>query len=90
MFHNFAHVAILILGISVICHSFLSDSKTLSEEEREGIFERICAASDMMAWIVELLSPTFISNGMLSRYNISELLMLMRLSLTVVQYLCCN
>lgn len=62
-----------------LCEKFgemgFADSKTLTEEEREGIFERICAASDMMAWIVELLSPTFISNGMLSRskYNLNAI-----------------
>lgn len=72
-----------ILGIVIICYFFLLDLKILIEEEREGIFERICVVSDMMVWIVELLFLIFIFNGMLSRYKIFEFFMIMFLFMIV-------
>ena len=45
------------------------DSKTLTEEQREELFKKIADASDRMGWIVDVLSPNFISNAMLRRYT---------------------
>lgn len=52
-----------------------ADSKTLTEEQREAIFDKILEANEMMGWMVEVLSPTFISTSMLSRtkYNLNAL-----------------
>ncbi|ESP00443.1 hypothetical protein LOTGIDRAFT_200807 [Lottia gigantea] len=53
----------------------LADSKTLSEEQRDSMFEKIKEASDVVGWIVEILPPTYISNSMLrrSKYNLNAL-----------------
>lgn len=54
----------------------LADSKTLTEEKRENIFDKMCTESkDRLGWIVDILSPTFISNSMLkrSKYNLNSL-----------------
>lgn len=54
----------------------LADSKTLSEEQRESIFTLMSEATDKaLGWMVEILSPTFISNNMLKRekYNLNWL-----------------
>ncbi|KAL5022714.1 hypothetical protein ScPMuIL_001869 [Solemya velum] len=53
----------------------LADSKTLSEEQREEMFKKMCEAQDYVGWMVEILSPTFISNSMLkrSKYNLNAL-----------------
>ncbi|CAE1300896.1 RNASEH2A [Acanthosepion pharaonis] len=46
----------------------LADSKTLTEEKRENIFDKMCTESkEKLGWMVEILSPTFISNSMLKR-----------------------
>ncbi|XP_021361251.1 ribonuclease H2 subunit A-like [Mizuhopecten yessoensis] len=53
-----------------------ADSKTLTEEQREKIFERMDKETDtLLGWVVEILSPTYISNSMLSRtkYNLNAL-----------------
>ncbi|VDI32089.1 ribonuclease H2 subunit A [Mytilus galloprovincialis] len=52
-----------------------ADSKTLTEEQRESIFDKINEANDMIGWMVEVLSPTFISTSMLRRtkYNLNAL-----------------
>lgn len=52
-----------------------ADSKTLTEEQREGIFEKICENLDFMGWMVEILSPAYISRSMLRRakYNLNAL-----------------
>ncbi|KAK7498341.1 hypothetical protein BaRGS_00010295 [Batillaria attramentaria] len=52
-----------------------ADSKTLTEEQREGIFEKVCDNLDLMGWMVEILSPAFISRSMLRRakYNLNAL-----------------
>jgi len=53
------------------------DSKTLTEEQRESIFTQLNEAREMIGWMVEVLSPTYISNSMLRRcvlvLNISQL-----------------
>jgi len=46
-----------------------ADSKTLNEEQREDLFKKIADASDRIGWIVDVLSPNFISNAMLRRYK---------------------
>ncbi|GIY42827.1 ribonuclease H2 subunit A [Caerostris darwini] len=53
----------------------VADSKTLTEEKRENLFSLIDEASDMMGWILDILSPNFISNSMLkrSKYNLNAL-----------------
>ncbi|GLH14923.1 Ribonuclease H2 subunit A [Gryllus bimaculatus] len=50
-----------------------ADSKTLTDEKRKDIFQKMC--SDDVGWIVEALSPTFISNNMLlrSKYSLNQI-----------------
>ncbi|XP_060597317.1 ribonuclease H2 subunit A-like [Ruditapes philippinarum] len=52
-----------------------ADSKTLTEEQRESIFEKLNGAKELIGWMVEILSPTYISNSMLrrSKYNLNAL-----------------
>ncbi|KAK7010402.1 ribonuclease H2 subunit A [Biomphalaria glabrata] len=52
-----------------------ADSKTLSEEQRESLFAQINESLHMLGWMVEILSPTYISTSMLSRekYNLNAL-----------------
>ncbi|GAB1604780.1 ribonuclease H2 subunit A-like [Argonauta hians] len=54
----------------------LADSKTLTEEKREDILEKMTSEYvDKIGWMVHILSPTFISNSMLKRtkYNLNAL-----------------
>ena len=46
----------------------LTDSKTLTEGSREKYFQAIDCCS-YLGWIVEILSPNYISNLMLRRYT---------------------
>lgn len=48
-----------------------ADSKTLTEEQRESIFEKLCEAKELIGWMIEVLSPTYISNSMLRRSKYS-------------------
>ncbi|KAK7110010.1 ribonuclease H2 subunit A-like [Littorina saxatilis] len=52
-----------------------ADSKTLTEEQRENIFTKISDNGDMMGWMVDILSPGYISRSMLRRakYNLNAL-----------------
>lgn len=52
-----------------------ADSKTLTEEKREDIFEMLNKTENLIGWMIEILSPTFISNSMLRRfkYNLNAL-----------------
>ena len=43
------------------------DSKTLTEESREALFETINGHPDLFGWKAEILSPNDISNSMLQR-----------------------
>ena len=52
---------------TIFDHYFCVDSKTLSEEQREKLFETINSATDLLGWKVEILSPNDISNAMLQR-----------------------
>ena len=59
----------LVINIDIL-HSQLvisSDSKQLTEEQRDKLFADINGASDFMGWNVEIISPSFISNSMLAR-----------------------
>lgn len=44
-----------------------ADSKALTEKNRDEIFEKICNENEKMGWAVEIISPNYISNSMLSR-----------------------
>ena len=48
-----------------------ADSKTLTEEKREAIFQNICKSCDDMGWAIEVISPNSICNSMLSRSKYS-------------------
>ncbi|XP_076469626.1 ribonuclease H2 subunit A-like [Babylonia areolata] len=52
-----------------------ADSKTLTEEQREEIFSKICDNNDLVGWMVHVLSPASISQSMLRRakYNLNAL-----------------
>lgn len=47
---------------------FLSDSKTLTEAEREALFEKLDEAKSYIGWALQVLSPNTISTSMLQRY----------------------
>lgn len=61
-------------NINSIIHYFnkftvlLSDSKTLTEAEREALFEKLDEAKTYVGWALQVLSPNTISNSMLQRY----------------------
>ncbi|WAR22206.1 RNH2A-like protein [Mya arenaria] len=63
------------LGIDEAGRGPVLDSKTLTEEQREAIFEQLTGAGEIIGWMVEILSPTYISNSMLRRtkYNLNAL-----------------
>lgn len=44
-----------------------SDSKTLTEAQREQLFEQLNAAKDYVGWALHILSPNFISTSMQQR-----------------------
>ena len=46
---------------------YLTDSKTLTEENRNILFEKLQKSSDTIGWIAEILMPRFISASMLKR-----------------------
>lgn len=48
-----------------------ADSKTLTEEERDTIFNKICDNHEEIGWIVEAISPNIISNSMYRRSKCS-------------------
>jgi len=50
-----------------MCGVYLKDSKTLTEENRNVLFEKIQNSSDTIGWIAEVLMPGFISTSMLKR-----------------------
>jgi len=53
--------------ITYIPYAVQSDSKTLTEEQRDSLFAKLNAANETIGWIVDILAPNFISNGMLAR-----------------------
>lgn len=48
-----------------------ADSKSLTEEKRDVIFDKICNKSDQMGWAVEAISPNQIANSMYKRTKTS-------------------
>lgn len=44
-----------------------ADSKTLTEAQRDSIFDKACNENDKMGWAIEAISPNYISNSMYSR-----------------------
>ncbi|KAM9314002.1 ribonuclease H2 subunit A isoform 2-T3 [Pholidichthys leucotaenia] len=53
----------------------VADSKTLTEAERENLFEKLDEAKSYVGWALEILSPNTISGSMLqrSKYNLNAL-----------------
>ncbi|KRT80029.1 hypothetical protein AMK59_7019, partial [Oryctes borbonicus] len=53
------------------------DSKALTEEARDNIFENICTSTNFLGWAVEVISPKTICNNMLSRtkYSLNQISM---------------
>lgn len=45
-----------------------TDSKTLSEAERENLFQKLDEASSYVGWALQILAPNTISTSMLQRY----------------------
>ncbi|ESO09970.1 hypothetical protein HELRODRAFT_73260 [Helobdella robusta] len=52
-----------------------ADSKTLTEEQRDNLFVKLDAEKANMGWLINILSPNYISNSMLKRnkYNLNSL-----------------
>ena len=48
-----------------------ADSKSLTEEKRDVIFDEICNKNEKMGWAVDTISPTYISNCMYRRCKTS-------------------
>jgi len=48
-----------------------ADSKTLSEDAREELFDKIDKNKDFIGWMIDIIPPTFISNKMLQRSKYS-------------------
>lgn len=48
--------------------STMSDSKTLTEAERENLFQKLHEANSYVGWALQILSPNTISTSMLQRY----------------------
>lgn len=53
--------------LKMIFFHLLSDSKTLTETQREELFEKIDAAKEYVGWALHILSPNFISTSMQRR-----------------------
>lgn len=53
----------------------VDDSKKLTEEEREGLLQKVLDNKDYLGWAVDILSPTFISRSMYRRgkYNLNTM-----------------
>lgn len=47
--------------------TFFSDSKTLTENERERLFAKMEEDGDFVGWALDVLSPNLISTSMLGR-----------------------
>ncbi|XP_015516018.2 ribonuclease H2 subunit A [Neodiprion lecontei] len=48
-----------------------ADSKTLTEDQRDAIFDKICENDDKMGWAVEVISPNVIANSMYRRSKVT-------------------
>jgi ribonuclease H2 subunit A len=51
-----------------------ADSKTLNEEQRENLFEKLDSLKDFAGWAVEIIAPNAICNNMFKRqkYSLNE------------------
>ncbi|OCT90463.1 hypothetical protein XELAEV_18019079mg [Xenopus laevis] len=63
------------LGIDEAGRGPVLDSKTLSEADRERLFEKLNGSSDYIGWALHILSPNIISTSMQQRakYNLNAL-----------------
>ncbi|KAJ8875541.1 hypothetical protein PR048_023436 [Dryococelus australis] len=52
---------------SVLADVGCADSKSLTEEKREQIFEQLCSQTDSVGWVVEAIAPGTICNSMFRR-----------------------
>jgi ribonuclease H2 subunit A len=59
---------------AVLNSTGFADSKTLDDEQRNVLFDKLNAAPETFGWIVDILSPNYISNSMLRRtkYNLNQ------------------
>lgn len=48
-----------------------ADSKSLTEEKRDEIFDKICEQPEKMGWAVDVISPNYISTSMTRRTKVS-------------------
>ncbi|XP_058790747.1 ribonuclease H2 subunit A [Phymastichus coffea] len=48
-----------------------ADSKSLTEQKRDAIFDKICANGDKMGWAIDSISPNYIANCMYRRTKTS-------------------
>ncbi|XP_046744126.1 ribonuclease H2 subunit A [Diprion similis] len=48
-----------------------ADSKSLTEDQRDAIFDKICKNDDKMGWAVEVISPNVIANSMYRRSKVT-------------------
>ncbi|KAI4487446.1 hypothetical protein M0804_005595 [Polistes exclamans] len=48
-----------------------ADSKSLTENQRDCIFDKTCQASDQIGWAVDVISPNVIANSMYRRSKVS-------------------
>ena len=67
-YYYIEHVHCSLRKVGIHSCSYCLDSKTLTEEQREEIFSKICDNTDMMGWMVHILSSACISRSMLRRY----------------------
>lgn len=53
----------------------MADSKTLTEDQRDGCFANLQNGKDTFGWVAQILPPASISRGMLSRckYNLNAI-----------------
>ena len=61
-----------------------ADSKSLTEEKRDAIFDEICKHGDRMGWAVDVISPNVIANSMYrrSKTSLNEVSMVSAIELT--------
>ena len=59
-------MVILNFFMSISCF-VLSDSKTLTEEQREDLFQIIDENKEFIGWAINILSPNYLSKSMLRR-----------------------
>lgn len=66
---KFLNVSLAVIKYSgpVLYTFLLTDSKTLSEAERENLFEKLQESKNYIGWAVKILSPNTISTSMLQR-----------------------